>query len=84
MTVTTRAAARALDDASPLHGCRDLFLVPDGKVYLTGNSLGALPRHVVGRVVEVVSEQWGQDLISAWNTADWTGLTRAYCPWPEG
>ncbi len=71
-----RDAAADLDEASPLRGCRELFEVPAGKVYLTGNSLGALPRSVPERVARLVREEWGQDLISAWNTADWTNL-----PW---
>ncbi|HSV39920.1 MAG TPA: kynureninase [Nocardioidaceae bacterium] len=69
-----RADALALDEASPLRGRRDLFAVPEGKIYLTGNSLGALPRHVPQRLADVVAREWGQELISAWNTADWTGL----------
>jgi kynureninase len=72
----TREDAVALDEASPLRDRRPLFAVPEGKVYLTGNSLGALPRHVVAHVAEVVARQWGEDLISAWNTAEWTDL-----PW---
>ncbi|MDB5542107.1 MAG: Kynureninase KynU, partial [Devosia sp.] len=42
--------------------------------YLDGNSLGALPRAVKGRVAEVVSMQWGQGLIRSWNTHDWIDL----------
>ncbi|HET7735224.1 MAG TPA: kynureninase [Nocardioidaceae bacterium] len=74
--MTTRDEALALDAGSPLQGRRELFAVPGGRVYLTGNSLGALPRHVPDRMAKVVAQEWGQDLISAWNTADWTNLAR--------
>ena len=72
----SREAAVALDEASPLRDRRELFAIPAGKVYLTGNSLGAIPKHVPARMAEVVAQEWGEALISAWNTADWTQL-----PW---
>jgi kynureninase len=72
----TRDAAVALDDASPLRARRDLFALPDGVVYLDGNSLGALPRAVAPRMQEVVADEWGGGLIASWNTADWVGLSR--------
>ncbi len=72
----TRATAEALDDASPLAHHRDDFDLPDGVVYLDGNSLGALPHGVAERLRTVVTEEWGTGLISSWNTADWVGLAR--------
>jgi kynureninase len=71
-----RAAAVALDGRSPLRARRDLFALPEGVVYLDGNSLGALPRSVATRLQRVVADEWGDGLISSWNTADWVGLTR--------
>jgi kynureninase len=65
--------ARGLDSASPLTGVRDRFELPDGVVYLDGNSLGALPRCVPAAVERVVREEWGRDLIASWNTHDWWG-----------
>jgi kynureninase len=76
VTGLDRAAAVALDERSPLRGRRDLFTLPDGLVYLDGNSLGALPRSVAGRLQQVVEQEWGEGLISSWNTADWIGLAR--------
>ena len=55
---------------------RELFDLPDGVVYLDGNSLGALPRNVAPRMQEVIAQEWGTGLISSWNTADWVGLWR--------
>ena len=75
MTVLEELAerARALDAASPLAGVRDRFDLPDGLVYLDGNSLGALPSCVPAAVDRVVREEWGRDLITSWNTHDWWG-----------
>ena len=71
-----RASAVALDARSPLASRRALFELPDGVVYLDGNSLGALPRSVAPRLQQVVADEWGAGLISSWNTADWVGLAR--------
>lgn len=70
----TRADCVALDAADPLAERRALFDLPDGLIYLDGNSLGALPRAVRRRMTEVVDQQWGRDLIGSWNTHDWIGL----------
>src|ERR1700712_4168865 len=66
--------AEALDRADPLARFRDRFSLPEGVIYLDGNSLGALPKSVVGRIAETVRQQWGQDLITSWNRHDWIDL----------
>ena len=68
-------AARAgdLDATSPLSGTRERFLLPEGVIYLDGNSLGALPAAVPDVVQDVVTRQWGQRLIRSWNEFDWWG-----------
>lgn len=68
--------ARRLDAADPLAPLKALFDLPEGVIYLDGNSLGALPRHVPARVAEVVAQQWGHELIRSWNTAGWFELPR--------
>jgi kynureninase len=73
---TAREDALALDATSPLRGHRDRFDLPDGVVYLDGNSLGALPRSVADRLAEVVRTEWGTGLISSWNDAGWMDLPR--------
>jgi kynureninase len=65
--------ALALDAADPLAPWRDRFLLPEGMIYLDGNSLGALPASTPARMDEVVRRQWGQDLIKSWNVHDWIG-----------
>jgi kynureninase len=63
--------ARALDAADPLAPLRDRFHIPDGLVYLDGNSLGVLPKATVGRQRDVVEREWGERLIRSWNEAGW-------------
>jgi kynureninase len=70
----SREDAAALDSRSSLAHTRDLFVVPDGLIYLDGNSLGALPVGVPGRIRTVVEHEWGQGLIRSWNDAHWMEL----------
>ena len=70
----TRNDALALDQADPLAPLRDQFVLPEGVIYLDGNSLGVLPRATAARVQQVVAEEWGQGLIRSWNDAGWMGL----------
>ena len=72
--MTSRADLEALDRTDPLARFRDRFTLPDGVVYLDGNSLGALPRDTPARVAAVVLEEWGQGLIRSWNDAGWIDL----------
>lgn len=50
--------------------------MPHGLIYLDGNSLGALPKHVPERLVQAVREEWGQGLIRSWNDAGWIDAPR--------
>lgn len=70
----TLAEIQFLDRNNPLAPYRDRFSLPDGVIYLDGNSLGALPRGLKARMDEVVSSQWGEGLIRSWNTHDWIDL----------
>nr|WP_061928071.1 kynureninase [Altererythrobacter epoxidivorans] len=69
--------ARELDAADPLAGFRDRFMLPDGVIYLDGNSLGALPKETPSRLECVIRGEWGEGLIRSWNSADWIGMTRS-------
>jgi kynureninase len=63
--------ADALDRADSLHPFRDDFDLPEGVIYLDGNSLGALPRATPGRMQTIVAREWGHDLIRSWNAHNW-------------
>ncbi|GGD41168.1 kynureninase [Sinisalibacter lacisalsi] len=53
-----------------------MFELPEGMVYLDGNSLGPLPRAAAGRVARTVEAEWGEMLITAWNKAGWMAQPR--------
>ncbi len=53
---------------------RAQFDLPEGVIYLDGNSLGPPPRGVAARVQAVLGQEWGGLLIRAWNDADWIGM----------
>ena len=63
--------ARALDAADSLAFARERFRLPEGLIYLDGNSLGALPVAAAERLREVAERQWGDDLITSWNRHGW-------------
>ena len=63
--------AAELDAADELFKLRERFALPEGVVYLDGNSLGALPAAVPGRVADVVAREWGELLIRSWDESGW-------------
>jgi kynureninase len=71
VTRVTREALAALDAADPLASFRDRFLLPDGVIYLDGNSLGPVPKATPERVADVLAREWGSSLIRAWTDHDW-------------
>ena len=66
--------AQALDAADPLAALREQFDLPEGLIYLDGNSLGVLPKATAARVQQVVQQEWGTGLIRSWNSAGWMDL----------
>ncbi len=74
--IPTLAEAQALDAVDPLRVFRDRFALPDGVIYLDGNSLGALPRSTPARLQAVATGEWGNGLIRSWNAHDWIGAAR--------
>jgi kynureninase len=63
----TPAEAQARDAADPLRAYRDAFHLPDGVIYLDGNSLGPLPRTTPAALADMAERQWGDRLIRSWN-----------------
>jgi kynureninase len=74
--MTTRSDCLALDANDPLRTLRDEFNLPEGVIYLDGNSLGALPKTTAARVQQVVQSEWGVGLIRSWNAAGWIDLAQ--------
>lgn len=72
--MTTRQDCLDRDAADPPGAARERFSLPDGVVYLDGNSLGALPVAAAEAIRDAVGRQWGEDLISSWNKHGWIGL----------
>ena len=71
ITMTTQQDSRARDAQDPLRELRQQFTLPEGVIYLDGNSLGVLPNTAAERVANAVTEEWGQGLIRSWNSAGW-------------
>src|SRR6476659_1849738 len=67
----TLEEAQQLDSADPLAFARERFRLPEGVIYLDGNSLGALPKAAPSVLAETMERQWGEDLIASWNKHGW-------------
>ncbi|MBH1942704.1 kynureninase [Erythrobacter sp. YJ-T3-07] len=71
--------ARELDAADAIAHFRDCFDLPEGVIYLDGNSLGALPKASRERLHRVIDAEWGEGLIRSWNElpgggGDWIAM----------
>jgi kynureninase len=67
--------AQAPDASDPLAFARERFRIPDGIIYLDGNSLGALPAATSATLATTAERQWGEDLIASWTKHDWIDWT---------
>ena len=76
---TRRAALEERDAADVLAAFRERFLIPDGLIYMNGNSLGPLTRDARERMSRAVDHEWGTELIRGWNSAGWYDI-----PWRLG
>ncbi|MBM3545503.1 MAG: kynureninase [Alphaproteobacteria bacterium] len=75
MTAASRADCERLDREDPIRAFRDRFRLPEGLIYLDGNSLGALPKKAAERVAKVVDVEWGEHLVDGWLKDNWMGLS---------
>jgi kynureninase len=73
---SSRAEAESLDAQDPLRPLREQFDLPEGVLYLDGNSLGAPPNRVLARLRNTAETEWRQGLIKSWNDAGWIDLPR--------
>lgn len=63
--------ATRLDSEDPLAFARERFRLPEGVIYLDGNSLGPLPAATPLALKRTMEQQWGKDLIASWNKHGW-------------
>jgi kynureninase len=63
--------AQKLDATDPLAFARERFRLPEGIIYLDGNSLGAMPAAAPAALANTTERQWGDDLITSWTKHDW-------------
>ncbi|MBV7315115.1 kynureninase [Shewanella sp. NIFS-20-20] len=71
MNNLSRQDCQRLDLDDPLAVFRDEFQLPIDSIYLCGNSLGAMPKKALTVAAEVVTAQWGIDLVKSWNAHGW-------------
>ncbi len=76
MTPATREEASALDDKDPLARHKARFDLPDGVIYLDGNSLGPPPKAALARLQSTGEAEWRGGLIKSWNDAGWIDLPK--------
>jgi kynureninase len=76
MTAITLDEARRLDKHDALAPFRSAFALPEGVIYLDGNSLGPLPRITQARLAHVMATEWGTGLIRSWSDAGWIQAQR--------
>jgi len=50
---------------------RAMFDIPDGMIYLNGNSLGPMPKTAPAAMNSFLTEEWQPELIKGWNTKNW-------------
>src|ERR1700737_5174883 len=72
--MTSRDECVARDRVDPLRALRDRFMIPEGLIYLDGNSLGPMPRAAASVLTRTIEQEWGHDLIRSWNTAGWFAM----------
>jgi len=70
----SRTACEKADAADPLANRREEFHLPQGLIYLDGNSLGPMPKKALEHLEQAIRNEWAEELISSWNNAGWWEL----------
>ena len=70
----SRTACEKADAADPLGFRREEFHLPQGLIYLDGNSLGPMPKKALEHLEQAIRNEWAEELISSWNNAGWWEL----------
>jgi kynureninase len=50
---------------------REMFDIPEGMIYLNGNSLGPMPKAAPATINSFLLDEWRTELVSGWNTKNW-------------
>ena len=50
---------------------REMFDIPEGMIYLNGNSLGPMPKAAPAAINSFLLDEWRTELVSGWNTKNW-------------
>ena len=70
----SRTACEKADAADPLSNRREEFHLPQGLIYLDGNSLGPMPKMALKHLEQAIRHEWAEELVSSWNNAGWWEL----------
>ena len=70
----SRTACEREDAADPLRSWQEAFYLPQGLIYLDGNSLGPMPKKALEQLEQAIQKEWAEDLITSWNKAGWWKL----------
>ena len=70
----SRTVCEREDATDPLRSWQEAFYLPQGLIYLDGNSLGPMPKKALEQLDQAIRKEWAEDLITSWNTAGWWEL----------
>jgi kynureninase len=70
----SRTACEKADEVDPLRNRREEFHLPQGLIYLDGNSLGPMPKKSLEHLEQAIRNEWAEELVRSWNNAGWWEL----------
>ena len=70
----SRTACEKADAVDPLGNWRENFYLPQGLIYLDGNSLGPMPNKALEHLEQTIKNEWSEELINSWKNAGWWEL----------